>query len=237
MRFKAILFKEWVIFKNTFVSTTLGMVVGPFLYLVAFGWGLSDKMGDYAGFVVPGIVAMNSMSVSFGYLANDINLARTYMKTFEAVMISPVNMTGYAVSRILVNTIRALFSVVLICLAAWAFGSAPKVDAYFIAIVTLNALVFSAIGFIAGILVNTHAGMAKITNFIITPMSFLCGTFFPLDRFPAWLRGILSVLPLTQAVTALRDGYALAGFAPVVWLALYLVVLCPTAAILCKRAE
>jgi ABC-type multidrug transport system permease subunit len=237
MRFKAILFKEWVIFKNTFASTTLGMAVGPLLYLIAFGWGLSGQMGGYAGFVVPGVIAMNSMSVSFGYIANDINLARTYMKTFEAVMISPVSMAGYAVSRILVNTLRSLYSVALICLAAWAFGSAPKVDLYFALIVALNCLVFSAIGFIAGILVNTHAGMAKITNFVITPMSFLCGTFFPLDRFPRWLGGALSALPLTQAVNALRDGYSVRGAGPALCLAAYVALLVPSAVILCKRAE
>jgi ABC-type multidrug transport system permease subunit len=39
-------------------------------------------------------------------------------------------------------------------------------------------------GFIIGILIKSHADMGKFTSFIITPMAFLCGTFFPLEKMP-----------------------------------------------------
>ncbi|PIV05785.1 MAG: ABC transporter, partial [Syntrophobacterales bacterium CG03_land_8_20_14_0_80_58_14] len=43
-----------------------------------------------------------------------------------------------------------------------------------------------------------------LTNFIITPMAFLGGTFFPLERLPEWAQTILWALPLTHASGAIR---------------------------------
>jgi ABC-type multidrug transport system permease subunit len=80
--------------------------------------------------------------------------------------------------------------------------------------------------------------MAKMSNFIVTPMSFLCGTFFPLDRFPLFLRKIIEFLPLTQTVSGMRSGAnAALSFIPPLALLVWLVLLIPVAIILCKKAE
>ena len=59
MKFGAVLWKEWVIFKRKFISTTLGSIVGPLLYLIAFGWGVGKSVTmegvSYMAFVIPGI--------------------------------------------------------------------------------------------------------------------------------------------------------------------------------------
>jgi ABC-type multidrug transport system permease subunit len=47
------------------------------------------------------------------------------------------------------------------------------------------------------------------THFLITPMGFFCGTFFPLDNLPGWLALPMQALPLTQVTIALRQpGFA-----------------------------
>ena len=71
--------------------------------------------------------------------------------------------------------------------------------------VMLNCLVFSAVGFIAGIVINSHQEMNRFSSFIITPMSFLCGTFFSLDKMPAIIKNFILVLPLTHTSIALRS--------------------------------
>ena len=52
--------------------------------------------------------------------------------------------------------------------------------------------------------VKSHADLSLLTSFVITPMAFLGGTFFPLDRLPEWARSILYFLPLTHASNAIR---------------------------------
>ena len=236
-QFISILWKEWILFRSKIVDITLGALTGPLLYLLAFGWGLGGAFivdgAPYMAFVMPGIIAMNGMTQGFSVIANDINMARIYQKTFETVMISPVSMPVFTLARITANVLRCLYSAALIIAASFLFHVGPGIDWYFILLLTLNCAVFSTIGFIAGLLIDSHADMAKTSNFIITPMSFLCGTFFPLDRFPVIMQKIISLLPLTQAVNGMRSGGLLPPLALLAWLALLL----PAAVLLCKRAE
>lgn len=242
MKFRAVLWKEWIVFKRKFVGTTLGSVIGPLLYLIAFGWGLGKSVtmgtGSYTAFVIPGIIAMNSMTNSYSPIANDINISRIYGQTFESTMTAPVNMGVFAAARITAGAIRGFYSALLILAVSYLFQSDLKVDWYFLLVLVMNCFVFSAIGFIAGIVIDSHADMSKVTNFIITPMSFLCGTFFPLDKFPELLQTFFRLLPLTQAVKGMREGVHAAGslLVPAV-LAGYLAVLMIAAIYLCKKAE
>jgi ABC-type multidrug transport system permease subunit len=54
-------------------------------------------------------------------------------------------------------------------------------------------------------LVKSHADQSTLTNFIITPMAFLGGTFFPVDRLPDWAQKLVYLLPLTHASNAIRQ--------------------------------
>jgi ABC-type multidrug transport system permease subunit len=53
--------------------------------------------------------------------------------------------------------------------------------------------------------VKSHADQALLTNFFITPMAFLGGTFFPVDRMPPWAQQLLHFLPLTHAAKIIRS--------------------------------
>ena len=242
MKFNAIIWKEWLVFKSKFISTTISALLGPLLYLIAFGWGLGNAVTidgiSYVAFVIPGIIAMNAMTNSFSYLANDINLSRVYYKTFEAVMVAPIRTWVFALARITASAFRGMYSAAIILLLSFFFRVNLHIDWYFVLVLILNCYVFSVIGFIAGILIDSHADMAKVTNFIITPMTFLCGTFFPLDRFPDFLRFMFELLPLTQTIEGLREGMsAPGGMAIPLILSGYIVVLLPVSIKLCKRAE
>lgn len=193
---------------------------------------------SYIAFVIPGIVAMNSMMNSYSPIANDINISRIYGQTFEATMTAPINMGVYTLARITAGALRGLYSASLILLISFLFYPQLRVDWYFFLLLILNCLVFATIGFIAGIVINSHADMAKVSNFVITPMSFLCGTFFSLEKFPGILQTAIELLPLSQAVHGMRAGlqdeHALQR--PLVLL-IYLAVLLPIAVRLCHKAE
>ncbi|MDR0408927.1 MAG: ABC transporter permease [Spirochaetaceae bacterium] len=241
-QFISILWKEWIVFKNKLFEISLSALLGPMMYLFAFGWGLGGAiMADgagYAAFVTPGIIAMNGMTQGFSVIANDINMSRVYQKTFETVIISPVSMPVFTLARISANVLRCLYSAILIIAASFLFGAGPRLDWYFFLLLTLNCAVFSSAGFIAGLCVNSHAGMARASNFVITPMAFICGTFFPLDRFPAAPRKIIELLPLSQTVIGLRSGVNAAfSFVPPLALLAWLAALIPVAVFLCKKAE
>lgn len=243
MGFLCILWQEYVLFKRKFWSITTGSMIAPVLYLVAFGWGLGGGMRvsgtNYINFVIPGIIALTTMTGSFSTIANSINISRIYDKTFEEFMVAPINMLVYAAGKITAGALRGLYSGVLIILLSLVFNAGIQINAYFILIMLLNCLVFSAIGFTAGILIDSHADMGKFSNFIITPMAFLCGTFFPLEKMPFILREFIWILPLTHTSMGLRSrGEDVLNMLvhPLILLAYFLVMLF-IGVRFCKKAE
>jgi ABC-2 type transport system permease protein len=243
MGFISILWQEYVFFKRKFWSITTGSLIAPVLYLIAFGWGLGGDIRidgtDYINFVIPGIVALTTMTVSFSTLANPINIARLYEKTFEEFMIAPMNMGVYAAGKITAGALRGLYSGLLIILLAIIFQTGVKINSYFLLILILNCLTFSAIGFIIGILIKSHADMGKFTSFIITPMAFLCGTFFPLEKMPLILKNFIWLLPLTHTSLGLRNSgedFSSMLIHPLMLL-LYLVLASVIGIRYCKKAE
>ena len=71
-------------------------------------------------------------------------------------------------------------------------------------VIILNCLVFSSLGFVAAMLINSHEDMGNFSTYVLLPMSFLCATFFSIDKLPVVVREILEILPLTHASHALR---------------------------------
>ena len=242
MTFIAVIWKDWIVFKNKFASNTLSAIIGPLLYLIAFGWGIGERLEveglSYIAFVIPGIAAMNGMSLSFGTTANGINIARLYDKTFEAEMMSPIHTLAFSTAKILFGALRGIYGAALILALSLFFDRSLPITPYFMLVMALNCCAFSSIGFIAGLKINSHADMAKVSNFIITPMSFLCGTLFPLTRFPAALRIMFEMLPLSQAVKGLREGPAVPGswISPTV-LALWCSIMLAISVKTCRRTE
>ena len=242
MTFMAVIWKDWIVFRNKIVSNTLSAIIGPLLYLLAFGWGIGGRLTvdgmSYIAFVIPGIAAMNAMSISFGKTAISINIARLYDKTFEAEMMSPVRPLTFTIAKITFGALRGMYGAVLILVASLLFERGLSITPYFALVMALNCCVFSAIGFIAGLAINSHADVAKVNSFIITPMSLLCGTLFPLTRFPNPVRVVFEFLPLSQAVKGLRGGYAAPGsWIPPLALAVWCGVMLVVAVKVCRRAE
>jgi len=232
-----------MLFKNKFWSITTGLMIAPMLYLIAFGWGIGNSMTidgmSYISFVIPGIIAMSTMTISFGTVANGINISRTYDKTFEEFMTAPINMVSYTIGKIIASALRGMYSAALIISLSLLFRGNVNIDIYFIFIIILNCLVFSALGFMIGMIIDSHADMSKFSNFIITPMSFLCGTFFPLDKMPFLIKDVIWILPLTQTSIALRRNSELflnPWIHPLI-LVLYFVILLIIGIKLCTKAE
>lgn len=238
-----ILWQEFAVFKRKFAATSISFLISPILYLVAFGWGLGSGVEidgvSYMAYIIPGIIGMNTMMTSFSNTSSTINISRIFYKTFEDYMISPINMTVYALGKIIAGAFYGVYSAILIMIIVTVFTTDLVITPYFIVIALLNCFVFSALGFLIGLLVNSHSDMAKFTSFVITPMSFLCGTFFPIDKMPEILRWFIYLLPLTHTNIALRTSGETAGqmalHAGI--LVAYLIVLFVLGARYCKKVE
>ena len=226
-----VFWRDWVVLRERMGTFIFSRMVTPVLYLVAFGWGLGRNIqvggGSYLDFIVPGVLALNSMNISFNSVGNPLNMARLYHKTLEEYLVAPISPVAFVLGKILSATARGLISSAIIVALSYLFGARFVVNAAFVLIVTMNCLVFSALGFVAAMLINSHEDMGNFSTYVLLPMSFLCATFFSLDKLPSMGRQLLELLPLTQAVYALRLIGAGGEAAPASWavLAFYVAAL------------
>ncbi len=199
--------RELLILRRRLLRQLASMSVAPVLYLLAFGVGMGRDVlvqgRPYLEFLIPGLIAMNTMMQSFA-IATEINVARFYWGIFEEFQAAPISDASYVLGETLAGITRALMSVLLILVIALAAGVRLSYNPYFWLAILLTAWFFAALAIALAMIVKSHADQALLTSFVITPMAFLSGTFFPLENMPAWLKHILRLLPLTPATEAIR---------------------------------
>ncbi len=87
-----IYYRECTVLKKKIVRVILAAAVPPFLYLMAFGYGVGKGTTvegiEYLTFLLPGLLAMSSMNHSYN-IASEINISRFYLKIFEEYLLSP----------------------------------------------------------------------------------------------------------------------------------------------------
>ncbi len=203
----AVYYRELLIMKRRLPKMIATMSVSPLLYLIAFGYAMGGNVNvdghSYMEFLIPGLIAMSSMTQAFS-IASEINIARFYWHIFEEFQAAPINSFAYVLGEVCAGMTRAVLSVIVIILIGFLFGVSICINFYFIAAVLLNSFLFASLAVGMAMLVKSHADQAMFSSFVITPMAFLGGTFFPLDNLPLWAQKILSFLPLTHASNAIR---------------------------------
>lgn len=229
-----VMWRDGTVLRRRLKKFIFSRLVTPLLYLVAFGWGLGRSItvesGTYLDFLVPGIIALNTMNVSYMGIV-PIHAERVYHKSLEEYLVAPISPSAYVVGKIGSSIIRALISTVLILSVAFFFGAELKFfsDAFraaeFFFVVVLNSIIFAGIGFCAAMRVQTYEEVAQVNTYILVPMSFLCGTFFQTDRLPEVVRFVVDVLPLTHTSTLLRSGFNLTSFLILIFYAVILFLL------------
>jgi ABC-2 type transport system permease protein len=205
--FLAIYLRELLIMKSKGIKMLFSMAIAPTLYIIAFGIGIGKNIQvhgvPYIEFLLPGLIAMNSMTQSFN-IASEINITRFYWKVFEEFQASPISDFIYVLGEVVTGITKALISICLIIIIGLISGVFLNYNLYFWIAVILNAYIFSSIAVFAAMNVKSHADQAMLSNFIIFPMSFLGGTLFPLKNLPLWAQYILKYLPITVASKEIR---------------------------------
>ena len=221
-----VFWRDWLVLDRKLFKFIVSRMISPILYLVAFGWGMGQGIavsgGSYLDFIVPGIMALNAMNISFSSVGSPLNMSRLYHKTLEEYLIAPVNMVSFVLGKILAGSLRGLISCAVIFLLAYLFGARFLVDAWFLLVLMLTCMMFAAMGLVVAMVTDSHEDMANFTTYVLLPMSFLCATFFSLDKLPLVLKWAIELLPLTHATYCLRSIGGGAGV-PVLSLAVLLV--------------
>jgi ABC-2 type transport system permease protein len=203
----ALVYREWIIFHRKFFRYFFQFSISPLLYLIAFGWaGNINELSNgipYINFMLPGLIAMSSMINSFS-ISTEINISRFYWKTFDEIRSAPVSDGAYAFGEVISGMVRGFLATMIVVALGCIFTHQIILNTWIFAGIVLNTFVFSSLAVSTAMLAKSHADQGMLSNFVITPMAFLCGTFFPVENYPQWIKLLISILPLTHTTHVIR---------------------------------
>ncbi|MEW5901734.1 MAG: ABC transporter permease [Acidobacteriota bacterium] len=215
-RISYVFLRNLVSYKRFVVPTFLVSLIEPLFYLVTFGIGMGAYIGYFGGkpylyFLVPGVLVSSVMLSSTFECLYGTFVKMIHEKLYDSLIATPVSAEDAVAGDIVWGAFRGLVSGSLMLVVAMAMGVSPGSLPSFILLLALMVFVGILFGSLAMIVTSVSPSFDFFnyyTELIITPMLFFSGVFFPLDRFPAWMKTLADFLPLTHAVKISRAVYA-----------------------------
>lgn len=186
------------------------ITAGLFLtvFALAFGVGRADVMGvSYLVFLAPGILMMTVIQNAFANTSSSIVIAKVQGNIVDTLMppLAPWEiLAGYLIGSVA----RALVVAAVIAVGLWlVVGQGVAHPLWTLAWVVLGAVLLGGLGVLAAIWANKFDQMAAITNFVVTPLSFLSGTFYSVEALPPAFRAASHANPVFYLIDGARYGF------------------------------
>ncbi|MEE9330158.1 MAG: ABC transporter permease [Parvularculaceae bacterium] len=214
--------KEVLRFLKVAFQTVLAPIISTLLFLLVFmgAWGASGREVSIGGasiafftFLPPGLVMMGVISNAFQNASSSLIIGKV-QGTIVDVLMPPLSPLELTIAYVLGAATRGLLVgfVTLLTVVAFTWVSAPMQIVHLWAVLYFSimaAIMLGAIGAIAGMWAEKFDQLAMIANFLITPLSFLSGTFYSIhaENMPSWLPLFSSVNPLFYVIDGFRYGF------------------------------
>jgi len=198
-------------FTAVWTQTLLAPLVTAGLFLAIFALAIGPSRGMVQGvpfvmFLAPGILTMTVIQNAFTNTSSSIMVSKVQGNIVDTLMppLSPLELVvGYAVGGLA----RGLTVAIAIWLGlALTLGMGLAHPGYALAFLALGSVFMGALGIVAGIIAQKFDQMAAITNFIITPLAFLSGTFYSVAAMPDALQIITRFNPVFYLINGVRHG-------------------------------
>ena len=204
--------KEVRRFLNVSTQTLLAPVITTLLFLAIFalalgGAGRQAASVPFIEFLTPGLIMMTMMQNAFANTSSSILIAKVQGNIVDVLM-PPLSAGELTLGIAAGGVTRGLMVGVAAGLAMWVFVPLRIHDAPVLLFHAVNAsLMLSLLGLIGGIWAEKFDHIAAVTNFVITPFSFLSGTFYSIERLPATWQLVAHLNPFFYMIDGMRYGF------------------------------
>ena len=206
-----ILRKEFLRILRIWPQTLLPPIISMTLYFVIFGKIIGKNIDlnqgiSYISYIIPGLI-MNAVIInSFGNTVSSFFQAKT-SHSIEEMMVSPMPnwliISGYVAG----GMIRGLLIGILVLFVAYFFDQTNPVHLLFtIIIIICSSMLFSILGIINALLSHSYDDISWIPTFVLTPLTYLGGVFYPIEALPAFWQELSLFNPILYIVNAFRYG-------------------------------
>jgi ABC-2 type transport system permease protein len=203
-------------FGKVYAQTLIAPVVTTLLFLAVFALALGPDRGEIAGipfieFLAPGLVMMAVAQNAFANTSSSIVISKIQGNIVDTLM-PPLTAHELTLAFALGGATRGVAVGVLTLLAMMPFAEIGVAHVGFALFHLIAAsLLLSLIGVAGGIWSEKFDHIAAVTNFVVTPLAFLSGTFYSLDALPEAFVRIALLNPFFYMIDGFR--YGLIGYA------------------------
>jgi len=227
-RSRAIMERAYIAFKSSTWMIVISGFVEPVLFLLSFGYGLKDLVGDitvagqpigYVAFIAPALLATSAMNGAIYDSTMNVYFKLKHDRIYHGMLATSLGPMDVALGEISWALLRGLsYSIGFMAIVA-PLGLIPSAWG----ILAIPAAVLIAFGFASfGMAVTSYMKswqQLEIVNIVLLPMFLFSGSFYPLSVFPEWLQTVIRLFPLAHAIDLVRGltlgniSWALAGHA------------------------
>ncbi|WP_420569428.1 ABC transporter permease [Thalassovita sp.] len=209
--FYTLIKREVMRFTVVWTQTLLAPLATAALFLMIFSIAIGKQRGDVMGvpfthFIAPGILMMTVIQNAFANTSSSILISKVQGNIVDTLMppLSPLELVlGYLIGGIARGVCVALAIGLGLTLV---LGLPIAHPLWALVFVIMGAGMLGAIGILAGVFANKFDQMAAITNFIVTPLAFLSGTFYSVQALPAGVQKLTHFNPIFYLIDGVRFG-------------------------------
>ena len=204
--------KEVNRFFVVWAQTLLSPLISSLLFLSVLSLAIGNERGDVLGFsfisfLAPGLIAMSIIQQSFAHSSSSLMIGKIQGNIIDTLM-APLSPAEVTLAIIFAAITR---SIIITIISIIVFSLIIEINIYNIFYIFifafLGSFILGAVGFIAGLWAEKFDHMATVTNFVITPLSFLSGVFYSVDRLPYFFQLISKFNPFFYMIDGFRFGF------------------------------
>jgi ABC-2 type transport system permease protein len=216
---------------RTVVQSILTPVLTTSLYFVVFGSAIGSRMTEiggipFAAFIVPGLIMLSVLNESIGNASFGIYFPK-WSGTIYELLSAPVSTPEIILGYVGAAATKSMM-IGLIILATSAFFVPLQIlhPLWMLAFLLLTALTFSLFGFLLGIWATSWEKLQFVPALIVTPLTFLGGSFYSIDMLPPVWRTITLFNPVVYLISGFRwSFYGKADVDPFVSISFILILM------------
>ena len=194
---------------RTLMQSIVSPVISTSLYFVVFGAAIGSRITDiggvsYGAFIVPGLMMLSLLTQSISNASFGIYFPK-FVGTIYELLSAPVSFVEIVLSYVGAAATKSIM-VGLIILATAAFFVPLRIEhpLWMALFLVLTAVTFSLFGFIIGIWADNFEKLQFVPLLIVTPLTFLGGSFYSIDMLPPVWRTISLFNPVVYLVSGFR---------------------------------